>query len=168
MKPGPRYRVKPRRRREGITDYKKRLHLLRSGKTRIVVRKSIKQMSVQFVNYKEKGDEIQASAMSSELVSLYNWKFSTSSTPAAYLTGFLAAKRAKEKGITEGVLDIGRQVPVNGSKIFAVLKGVLDGGIDCPHDEDKLPIEDRIKGKHLKKEMMSATDDIKVKITGGK
>ena len=168
MRQGPRYRVKPRRRREGRTDYRIRLNLLRSGKIRIVVRKSIKQMSVQFIEYKEEGDQVLASAISNELESLYNWKFSTSTTPAAYLTGLLAAKRAKEKGIKEGVFDIGRQVPVKGSKIFAVLNGVLDGGIDCPHDKDRLPVNDRINGKHLKKEIMSATNDIKIKITGGK
>lgn len=168
MKQGPRYRVKPRRRREGRTDYRRRLNLLRSGKIRIVVRKSIKQVSVQFIDYKEEGDQVLASAVSNELASLYNWKFSTSTTPAAYLTGLLAAKRAKDKGIQEGVFDIGRQVPVKGSNIFAVLKGVLDGGIECPHDEDRLPVNDRIAGKHLKKEIMSATNDIKIKITGGK
>jgi large subunit ribosomal protein L18 len=168
MKQGPRYRVKPRRRREGRTDYRTRLQLLKSGKTRIVVRKSLKQIRVQFIKYKEGGDEILASAMSDELVKLYNWKFSTSTTPAAYLTGLLAAKRAKEKGISEGVFDIGRRVPVTGSKIFAVLKGILDGGVDCPCDDGKLPADDRLAGKHLKKEVVSAANDIKSKITGGK
>ena len=168
MKQGPRYRVKPRRRREGNTDYRKRLELLKSRKTRIVVRKSLKNTSVQFVEYHETGDKILVSATSNELVKKYNWKYSTSSTPAAYLTGLLAGKKAVEKGIEEGVIDIGRYVPVTGSKVFAALKGILDAGVDCPHSEEKLPSEDRVLGQHLKKEIMSSVNSIKGKIIGGK
>ena len=165
---GPRYSVKPRRRREGKTDYRKRLKLLRSGKVRIVVRKSLKNTQVQFVEYKESGDNILISASSNELINKYNWKFSTSSTPAAYLTGILAGKRAKDKGIDECVLDIGRHPPVTGSKLFASIKGVIDAGVECPHDEGKIPNDDRIIGKHIDKEIMPAVNNIKNKITGGK
>lgn len=168
MKQGPRYHVKPRRQREGKTDYRKRLKLLRSRKTRMVVRKSLKNTQVQFVEYHESGDNIVASAISKELVSKYKWKYSASTTPAAYLTGILAGKRAKDKGINECVLDVGRYLPVTGSKIFASLKGALDAGVDCPHNEEKLPNEDRIMGKHLDKNIMSAVEDIKNKIIGGK
>ena len=165
---GPRYSVKPRRRREGKTDYRKRLKLLRSGKVRIVVRKSLKNTQVQFVEYKESGDNILISASSNELINKYNWKFSTSSTPVAYLTGILAGKRAKDKGIDECVLDIGRHPPVTGSKLFASIKGVIDAGVECPHDEGKIPNDDRIIGKHIDKEIMPAVNNIKNKITGGK
>ena len=165
---GPRYSVKPRRRREGKTDYRKRLKLLRSGKVRIVVRKSLKNTQIQFVEYKESGDNIIVSANSNELIKKYNWKYSTSSTPAAYLTGLLAGKRAKDKGIDECVLDIGRHSPVTGSKLFASIKGVIDAGVECPHDEEKIPNEDRIMGKHLDEKIMPVLNDIKSKITGGK
>lgn len=168
MKQGPRYRVKPRRQRNGRTDYKKRLNLLKSRKTRMVVRKSLKNTQIQFVEYKESGDNIIVTAGSKELVSKYKWKYSTSSTPAAYLTGILAGKRAKDKGIDECVLDIGRYTPVTGSKIFASVKGALDAGVNCPHDKEKLPSEDRIMGKHLDKNIMTAVEDIKNKIIGGK
>ena len=53
MTQGPRYHVKPRRRREGKTDYRKRLRLLRSGKVRMVVRKSLKNTQIQLIEYKE-------------------------------------------------------------------------------------------------------------------
>ena len=165
---GPRYSVKPRRRREGKTDYRKRLKLLRSGKVRMVVRKSLKNTLIQFVEYKESGDNILVSANSNELVNKYNWKFSKSTTPAAYLTGLLAGKRAKEKGIDECVLDIGRHPPVTGSKIFASIKGIIDAGVECTYNEEKIPSEDRIMGKHLDKEIMPTVNDIKSKITGGK
>jgi large subunit ribosomal protein L18 len=165
---GPRYHVKPRRRREGKTDYRKRLKLLRSRKVRMVVRKSIKNTQVQFIEYKEGGDNILVTANSKELINKYSWKFSTATTPAAYLTGILAGKRAKEKGIDECVLDTGRHPPTTGSKIFASVKGIVDAGVDCPHSKEKLPKEDRIMGKHLNKEIMPAVNDIKSKIIGGK
>jgi len=168
MKHGPRYRVKPRRRREGKTDYRKRLNLLKSGRVRIVVRNSLKNTQVQFVEYHEEGDKVIATAVSDELVKKFKWKYSTSATPAAYLTGLLAGKRALEKGINEGIFDIGRKVPVSGSKNFASLKGVLDAGVECPHDESKIPSEDRISGKHINKDISPVFDDIKSKIIGGK
>ena len=73
MSSGPRYRLKPRRRREGKTDYRRRLALLKSGKTRIVVRRSLKQIQVQFINYAEQGDKILISSTSSDLVKYYKW-----------------------------------------------------------------------------------------------
>ena len=103
MKAGPRYHVKPRRHREGRTDYRRRLRLLKSRKTRIVVRKSLKNIRVQFVEYSPEGDKISISVVSSELVKNYNWKYSVSTIPAAYLTGLLAGKKAMEKGIKEGI-----------------------------------------------------------------
>ncbi len=165
---GPRYQVKPRRRREGITDYRKRLRLLKSRKTRVVIRKSLKNTQVQFIEYKETGDNILASANSKELTTKYKWNYSTSTTPAAYLTGLLAGTRAKEKGINECVLDIGRNMPVTGAKVFASLKGVLDTGINCPCKEEKIPNDDRIMGKHLDEKISNIVDDIKNRIIGGK
>ncbi|UCH71953.1 MAG: 50S ribosomal protein L18 [Thermoplasmatales archaeon] len=164
MKQGPRYHVKPRRRREGKTDYRKRLNLLKSRKIRLVIRKSLKNIQVQFIEYKEKGDGIIVSAKSNELKNKYQWKYSTSTTPAAYLTGLLAGKKAIDKGVEESVLDIGRNFSVTGSKIFAVVKGVRDAGIECPCDEDKTPNEERLTGKHLDKNITSAVNDIKIKI----
>jgi large subunit ribosomal protein L18 len=168
MKQGPRYHVKPRRRREGKTDYRKRLRLLKSRNIRMVVRKSIKNTQVQFVGYKEEGDDVLVSANSKELVNKYNWKYPTSTTPAAYLTGLLAGKRARDKGIEECVLDIGRNVPVKGSKIFATLKGAIDAGIKCPLNKEKIPNEERLTGKHLDEKIIPAVNDIKNKIIGGK
>ena len=168
MSRGPRYRLKPRRRREGLTDYRKRLALLRSNKTRMVVRKTNKQIIVQFVEYDEKGDKIIAQALSKELKTKFAWKHSLSSTPSAYLTGLLASNRAKENGVKKCVLDIGRQRPVTGSNVFASLKGALDSGINCPHSPEKLPSDDRINGKHIDDKLATEVDKIKSKITGGK
>ena len=45
MADGPRYRVKLRRRREGKTNYYARREMLKSSKTRLVIRRSTKHMS---------------------------------------------------------------------------------------------------------------------------
>jgi len=168
MTKGPRYHVKSRRRREGVTDYRHRLKLLKSRKVRLVVRKSLKNTQIQFIEYKEDGDNVLVTANSKELISKHNWKYSTSSTPAAYLTGLIAGKRAKDKGINECVLDVGRHIPTDGNKIFASLKGVIDAGLDCPYNEEKIPSEDRILGKHLDENIANAVNNIKIKIVGGK
>jgi large subunit ribosomal protein L18 len=168
MKTGPRYHVKPRRHRERKTDYRRRLKLLRSKKPRIVVRKSLKMIRVQFIEYDPQGDKILVSSLSNELTRDYGWKYSLSTTPAAYLTGLLAGKRAKEKGIEEGVLDIGLYHPTVGGTVFAVLKGIVDAGVICPHDAEMLPKDDRIFGAHLNKDIRPLVGEIKTKIIGGK
>lgn len=168
MSQGPRYHVKPKRHRDGRTDYRRRLRLLKSRKIRIVVRKSLKNIRVQFVEYGIGGDKILASAISSELVKKHNWKYSISTTPAAYLTGLLAGTKAKDKGIENCILDIGRYRPTSGNKLFAALKGVIDAGIECPYEKEMVPPEDRIAGKHLNKEIAPLVVEIKNQITGGK
>ena len=40
--------------------------------------------------------------------------------------------------------------PTKGSKIFAVLSGVLDAGVDVPHSEEKI-VKERMKGEHIAK-----------------
>jgi large subunit ribosomal protein L18 len=123
---------------------------------------------VQFVEFSPEGDKILVSALSNELAKHYKWKHSLSSTPAAYLTGLLAGKRAKEKGIEEGILDIGLHHPTVGGKLFASLKGVLDAGVACPHDDAVIPKEDRINGVHINKDIKPLVSEIKQKIIGGK
>ncbi len=148
MATGPRYKVPFRRRREGRTDYRHRAALIKGGMPRAVVRKSNKNMRIQFIDYLDKGDVVLATAVSIEL-SEFGWTASGKSTPGAYLTGFLAGKRAKEKGIEEAVLDLGLRKPTKGAAIFAALKGMLDAGIDIPHSDEMLPSDDRINGKHM-------------------
>ncbi|MEM5778506.1 MAG: 50S ribosomal protein L18 [Candidatus Aenigmatarchaeota archaeon] len=158
-------RINPlKRRSKKKTNYKKRLALLKSRKTRLVIRKSLSNISVQFINYKPEGDETVVSANSVELK-----KFGLKhggNLPAAYLTGFLAGKRAKDKNIQEAVLDIGLQTSTKGSRIYAALKGVLDSGINVPHSKEVLPTEDRIRGKHISEAIEKQFEEIKNKIQG--
>lgn len=166
MGEGPRYRTPFRRRREGKTDYRKRLGLVKSGKPRLVVRRSSRTITVQFVDFGEQGDVVRAAATSREL-GAKGWTHSTAATPAAYLTGLLAAQRAKKAGIEEAVLDIGRQEPTPGGRLFAALKGVLDGGVDVPHDEEVLPDENRLQGQHLEDAPVALFKKVQATIQGG-
>ncbi|UCD92459.1 MAG: 50S ribosomal protein L18 [Methanobacteriota archaeon] len=163
MKHGPRYRVPFRRRRMGKTDFRKRKKLLTSKLPRAVVRNSNRYTRVQFATFSLKGDLVVASAISKELKS-FGWKHSNGTTPAAYLTGFLAGKRASKAGLKKAVLDVGRHNPSRGSKVFASLKGMVDAGIDVPHSEEILPSEDRIKGKHLDEKIEADFDKVMKKL----
>lgn len=154
--------IKFKRRMERKTNYRKRLALLKSGKVRLVIRKSLSNISVQLVNFNPSGDQTVVSAVSSELKK-FGWT-KTGNIPAAYLTGLLAGKKAREKNVTEAVLDIGVQTSTKGSRIYAALKGVLDAGMNIPHSKDILPSEDRINGKHISEEVSKQFDDVKKKI----
>ena len=160
MKKG--YLVPFKRRRENKTNYRKRLALLKSKKTRLVIRRSLSNISVQFINFVPEGDQTVAEANSTELKKL-GW-VRTGNVPASYLTGLLAGKKAKNKKIEEAVLDMGLQISTKGSRIYAALKGVLDSGIKVPCSEEILPSEDRIKGRHISKDLEKQFEEIKNKI----
>lgn len=163
MSTGPHRRVPFRRRREGRTDYRTRLHLLRSGKPRAVVRKTNTGVIVQVVVYTEGGDRVLATAVGRELRKL-GWTASTGNVPAAYLTGFLAGRRAVAKGITSAVFDIGRNVPSKGGRMFAVLKGLVDAGMTIPHDSSILPSADRLAGGHISPDLRAMFEATKGKL----
>ncbi len=157
------YRVKMRRRREGKTDYRKRLALLKSGEPRAIVRKSLRYITVQIAEYHEDGDKILIGVNSSKLKD-YGWNGSFKNTPAAYLTGLLAGKLALKNGIESAVLDIGLQRPVRGSRVYAVLKGLVDAGVEIPHSEEVYPSEERIRGEHISEDVAKMFDEVKSKI----
>ncbi len=139
-----------RRKREGRTDYRKRLQLLVSRKPRLVVRKSLKNVGMQLVEYGEKGDKIMVHASTKELEQKFGWVGARRNTPAAYLTGYLVGLKAKQKKILAAVADLGLQRAVNGAIIFAAVKGVNDAGVAVPLGKEMCPSDDRISGKHLK------------------
>ena len=163
MATGPRYKVAFRRRRENRTDYYARKKLLRSGEPRAVVRRSNKNVTIQFVDFDMDGDRIRAAATSKELRKM-GWEFSCSSIPAAYLIGFLAGKRALKDGIEYAVLDIGMQNPKRGGVLFAAVKGMTEAGLEVPHSKDVLPVDDRIKGKHIDGKIEAAVSSMKKKM----
>lgn len=148
MATGPRYFVQARRRREGRTNYYQRMHLIVSERPRMVVRKTNRAIIIQMVIPDPVGDRTLVVANSRDLV-LYGFRGSTSSTPAAYLTGLLFAKRAIKAGYSEAVLDVGLHRASRGARVFAALKGAVKGGLDIPHSEEILPDDARVRGEHI-------------------
>jgi len=148
MATGPGYTVPMRRRREARTDYHQRLRLLKSGKPRLVARKSNTQVRAQLITIGTQGDRTVASAQSTDLRE-YGWEAPTGNLPAAYLTGLLAGRRALAAGVEEAVLDIGLHSPTPGSKVFAVQEGAIDAGLEIPHNDEVLAEWPRTRGEHI-------------------
>jgi large subunit ribosomal protein L18 len=146
MSPKQPYKKQPRRRRAGKTDYKKRLAMLKSRQPRLVVRVANRHITAQIIDYSENGDRVLASAVSKDLAK-FGWKYSTSSIPAAYLTGLLCAKKAKSG--QKAVFDMGMREPLRGTNTYSALKGAVDGGVQIPCDEGVFPPEERVNGTHI-------------------
>ena len=146
-----RYCTPYRRRKEGKTDYGARRALVLSGRPRVVIRSSLKNVIAQIATAKPEGDKLLISAHSRELKRKYGWKASRGNLPTAYLTGLLCGLKAKWLGLEEAIPDIGLNSPSKGSRVFAALKGLLDAGIQVPIDQKKLPIEKRLNGEHIVK-----------------
>ena len=142
------HKVPVRRKREGKTDYRKRMALLMSGKPRLVIRASLANIHLQIVSYQPQGDVVMASADSKELAKL-GYGFNRGNIPAAYLTGLLLGRKAQKKGITEAILDLGLQTHHAGSRIYAALKGVIDAGVSVPASPAIFPPKERLMGGHI-------------------
>uniref|UniRef100_A0AC34QP33 Large ribosomal subunit protein uL18 n=1 Tax=Panagrolaimus sp. JU765 TaxID=591449 RepID=A0AC34QP33_9BILA len=157
-------------------------------KYRLIVRFTNKDVVAQIAYSRIVGDIIVASAYSHELPR-YGIKVGLTNYAAAYATGLLLARRHLKalkldglyKGVEEingedynaevegenpnpfmAVLDVGLARTSTGAKIFAVMKGVADGGIYVPHSENRFfgydeegkeysaeAHRDRIFGKHV-------------------
>ncbi len=137
-----------RRRRKGKTDYKKRRLLLIGRKPFLTVHISNYNIYCQIHEAKLEGDKVIASASSKELQK-FGWKGAWRNMPAAYLTGLLLGARALAKGVASAILYLGVKPYVRGSRIPALVKGVIDAGVDVPIDPETLPNEDRLSGKHI-------------------
>lgn len=145
---GPRYFVPFRRRREGKTDYYRRMKLVVADRPRMVVRKTNRAIIVQMVEAGMEGDRTIVSANSREL-SAYGYRGTGSNTPAAYLTGMLFAVRALNMDRAGAVLDIGLNRATTGARVFAALKGAIEAGLDVPCGEGILPSDERARGAHI-------------------
>lgn len=137
-----------RRRRENKTDYSQRLALLKSGKCRLVVRRSNSRFHVQLVEFMPDGDRTLAEVDSGKLKK-YGWKGSCGNISAAYLTGLLIGLEAKKKGVSEAVPDLGLQVATCGTSLYACLLGARDAGIKINIGKDAVPKKERIEGRHI-------------------
>ncbi len=143
------YKVPFKRKREGKTNYYKRLTLLKSKKLLVVLRGSLKHFRVQFVEPKIEGDKTIVSAWSQQLIKKYGWKAPTGNVPAAYLTGYLCGKKATKLGINFAVPYFGLHRSTKGNRLFSAIKGLIDAGVTVPCEEKMLPEEERVKGEHV-------------------
>lgn len=148
---GPHYRVQFRRRREGKTNYKKRLGLIKSERPRFVVRVTNKHIIAQLIQALPDHDEVITSSSSKELIARFGWKGDENNLPASYLVGLICGYKALAKGINTAIPDIGLHTPTKGAKIFATLMGAKDAGLEIPIGEEILPDEERLKGDHIAK-----------------
>jgi large subunit ribosomal protein L5e len=143
-------------------------------KYRLVVRFTQKDIICQIVHAEIKGDIVHTAAYAHELPR-FGVKVGLTNYAAAYCTGLLLARRhlksLKLDGIYAGqtnvdgqvfnvepkdgqpspfrcVLDIGLKRTTTGAKIFAALKGAVDGGLDIPHSETRFYGYDREAKKY--------------------
>ena len=165
-----------RRRREGRTDYRQRFRLLKSGKPRLVIRRSKNSISCQIVKHDPNGDKTMVTARPGDLEK-FGWKSSKGNLPCAYLTGMLCGIEAKKVGVKSAILDMGLQTSTKASRIYGALKGALDSGLEVPHSPDVLPSIERIRGLHIEEYSKSKGklagvsglfDDVKKRMGSGK
>ncbi|TRZ71005.1 MAG: 50S ribosomal protein L18 [Nitrosopumilaceae archaeon] len=135
-----------RRLSEEKTNYKNRGTLLIGKRDFITVNITNENTQVQVLKPGMTGDKVIASAHSSYLLKK-GWKGSRKSIPAAYLTGYLAGKKAIGNGAKDAILYTGTRRYTQ--RMAAALKGVVDAGVKVPADPKTFPPDDRINGNHL-------------------
>ncbi|XP_014213865.1 60S ribosomal protein L5 [Copidosoma floridanum] len=134
-------------------------------KYRLIVRRSNKNITCQIAYSRIEGDKIVAAAYSHEL-KRYGITIGLTNYAAAYCTGLLLARRLLKKlgldqlypGTTEVTgdeftveeldkgpsafkcyLDTGLMRTTTGSRVFAAMKGAVDGGLNIPHSVKRFP-----------------------------
>lgn len=145
-----------------ITQAKNKYH---SPKYRLVVRFTNRDVIAQVVYAKIEGDYVLTAAYGHELPK-YGVKVGLTNYASSYAVGLLCARRLlmklglddKYKGQTKvdgkkftveelkdgprpftAFLDVGIKRTTTGSRIFGVLKGAVDGGLNVPHSERRFP-----------------------------
>lgn len=156
-----------RRRRKNLTDYKKRINLLKGDQPRIIFRKTNRYIIAQYVMSEETKDKIEIGVSSKGLMK-YGWpkefKNSLKSIPASYLLGFLIGKKILKAKKQTPIADFGMIRVLHKSKVFAFIKGLIDSGVNIKQKKDVFPKEERIIGKHLKKDFSEEFKKIKLKL----
>lgn len=167
-------------------------------KYRMIVRITNTNVIAQIAYARIEGDIVISAAYSHELPK-YGVTMGLTNYAACYCTGLLLARRVLKKlkldtlyegqtevdgemfaiedvesgpGAFRANLDIGLARTTTGAKIFAVMKGAVDGGIDIPHSEKRFPgydreakefnasvLRDHIFGKHVAEYMRTLMDE---------
>jgi large subunit ribosomal protein L5e len=149
-----------------------------SPKFRFVVRFTNKFVTCQIIRAEIIGDKVICSASSAELPR-YGLKVGLKNYAAAYCTGLLCARRTLQKmGLDETYegqeevdgepfiqeadgdsrpftanLDVGIKATTTGARVFAALKGAVDGGLNVPHSEKRFVGYDREEKKYNAEDM---------------
>ncbi|MBI2208686.1 50S ribosomal protein L18 [Candidatus Woesearchaeota archaeon] len=142
------YTVGFRRKRKSLTNYRKRVKVLSAKRPRLVVRKSLKNIQASIVEYNKKGDIVRVASHSQNLKK-FGWNYNTGNIPAAYLVGYLLGKKAKNARLDQVIFDIGLSKSVKGSRLYSVLAGALDAGLNIPCSKEMLPSKERLSGAHI-------------------
>jgi len=198
-----RMQVKPKRRRQGKTDYFARRRLTCQDKTkydskkyRLVVRRTCTKFIAQIIYSTMTGDKVLCAAESQELKK-HGLTAGLTNYSAAYCTGLLLARRllkqvklddmyktnsevdgdyfnvdddVQDKRPFKALLDVGINRTTTGARVFGVLKGACDGGINVPHKTKRFPGYSRSrvqevvnkKGKAIDTEKTEASFNAKV------
>lgn len=158
-----------RRRKEGKTNYLKRIKLLKSGKPRIVLRRTNRYFVVQYVMSDEARDNAVL-GITSKFLLKYGWPENASgslkSIPASYLTGFLIGKMIVRKKMEEPIADLGMARAISKTRVFAFLKGLIDSGVKIKCHEKCFPDDEKIAGGNMKNKI--PFEEIKSKIENEK
>jgi len=138
--------------------------MLMGRKDFVTVQISNENIQVQIHKPELSGDKVIASAHSRFLLSK-GWKGSRKNIPAAYLTGYVAGKKAINKGEKNVIMYSGTRKYTQ--RMAAALKGIIDAGLEIPADPETFPADERINGEHLKVKndisQMKSTIDSEVK-----
>ena len=153
-----------RRRKEFKTNYGKRVKLLKGGKPRLVFRYSNSKILVQYTTSYEAQDKVMFGFDSRKLLE-FGWPKemigSLRSMSASYLMGFFIGNEIKNKKLEVPIVDFGMTRIIYKNNVFGFLKGLIDSGINIECKKEAFPKEDRIVGKHMKKDFSSEFEKIK-------
>merc|ERR1712004_31699 len=135
-------------------------------KYRMIVRSSNTDVTCHIAYARLEGDIVICAAYSHELPR-YGVKVGLTNYAASYCTGLLLARRILQKfkldsvyegntnvdgsmyavednddgpGAFRACLDVGLARTSTGAKVFAAMKGAVDGGLDIPHSEKRFPV----------------------------
>ena len=137
-----------KRKKMGVTDYRKRLSLLRSESTRLIIRPTGKGIVVQVADFAQEGDIILATVNANILKKTLG--ISGNNSQISYISGYYLGMKALSKGVEYAVVDTGRFKLTRGGRISCAIKGAVDAGLEINVSEEIFPPKDRIQGKHLK------------------
>jgi len=186
-----RMQVKPKRRRQGKTDYyaRRRLTMQRknkydSKKYRLVARRTCSKIISQIIYSTMTGDKVLCAAESTELKA-HGLTAGLTNYSACYATGLLLARRLlkqvgladmykanekidgelfnveddiQEKRPFKALLDVGINRTTTGARVFAVMKGACDGGINVPSNSKRFPGYTKAKVEVITNKRGKATD----------